>query len=498
MHEEKGVRHYLSVAMALCLALLFCTPAWAIKVEDIPERFYEIVPKEAAAHIPPQILEKLTYEDLWEFILAKDCGELYYLRDVCVEDWEGLRPEQVKMLLGVMPGFPFVPARFERAAKDAYGRGIFLYLEWDIFENGDGTADVTLRYRSRRPSGYLAFTAPGGWAGTQVGPVYSDNRLDGEDKQWGFGLLFNDEDPAEVGGHIRWRDKTVNGGANEFYARLGVINEYRERLKGLPVSSLHRDRLATLDLKYGWNNAPEVRRHVSQWGLSAGAYVSDAFVIEGDPYAPGLPRADVDPEGTAGYAGVYWESAWQDRVVAPTDGWRYYFEMQQHVGDWSFNRTRFDMRRYAPAPSILGYKQECDPVTCDGNVARHFPPASVALQIQGDLMGAHDVPYSQEVHVYDHAYMRGYDDDSAFGTKFLGLRGEYRFAIDKDRKFDGIVFSDHGWIGEDLDDLESLSAYGAGVVFTPPLLKSAKVGLHYGRAYNGESDKFGLTLGYSF
>jgi hypothetical protein len=475
-----------------------CTPAWAIRVEDIPERFYEIVPKEAIGMIPPPILEKLTYEDLWEFIQAKDCGQLYRLREVCVEDWEGLRPEQVKMLLGAMPGFPFVPARFERAAKQAYGKGIFLYLEWDIYDNGDGTADVTLRYQSRRPSGWLLFTAPGGWAGTQVGPVYSDNRLDGEDKQWGFGLLFNSEDPEEVGGHIRWRDKTVNNGNNEFYARLGVINEYRERLKGLPVVSRHRDRLASADLRYGWNNAPLVKRQQSQWGLSAGAYVSDAIEIEGDPYAPGLPRADVDPEGTAGYIGTYWESAWQDKVVSPTDGWRYYFELQQHFGDWSFNRVRLDFRKYAPAPSPFGYDEHCDPVGCDQNVASHYAPAAIALQVQADIMGAHDVPYSQEVHVYDHVYMRGYDDDAAFGTKFIGARGEYRFAIDEQHKYEGLLFTDFGWIGEDLDDLESLAAYGAGIVFTPPLLDSAKVGLHYGQAFNGESDRFGLTLGYVF
>ena len=83
------------------------------------------------------------------------------------------------------------------------------------------------------------------------------------------------------------------------------------------------------------------------------------------------------------------------------------------------------------------------------------------------------------------------------GTKLLAARGEYRFSLNARRDADGFVFSDHAWIGEQLDALRPLHAYGAGLITTIPVYE-VKLGAYVGSSYDGTDSTWGLAFGYQF
>jgi len=94
--------------------------------------------------------------------------------------------------------------------------------------------------------------------------------------------------------------------------------------------------------------------------------------------------------------------------------------------------------------------------------------------------------------------IRGYGYDTWAGTKFVGARAEYRFTFDEARRYEGFVFTDNGWVGENLAELESVNAWGFGGLFELPIYGGFKVGAWLGQAFDGSDNTWGLAFGSQF
>jgi hypothetical protein len=145
-----------------------------------------------------------------------------------------LDPELAKLILQVPQGAPYIEKRFVRLAKRAYGRGVFSWLEWAVFENTDGSVDLQLYYASGDPQVWIpepGYSAVGGWLG---GVRYQDHYYGGEDKQLTAGINFAEEAPEDVGLHASFSDNTVNGGRNSYSISASVLNDWRRRKQAAP------------------------------------------------------------------------------------------------------------------------------------------------------------------------------------------------------------------------------------------------------------------------
>jgi len=488
------------VSCTLVLLLLCARVAHAITLDEIPRETRERLPEFLLYLVDPQALAALSLADIEEFADAYESGELHFVAECDVIQHSGpLSPELAKLVLQVPQGAPYIEKRFVRLAKQAYGRGIFSWLEWAVIENSDGSVNVQLYYSSSDPQVWIpepGYSAVGGWL---LGARYQDFYYGGKDRQLTAGIGFAEEAPEDVGLHASLADNTLNGGKNSYSISASVLNDWRRRLNGTPAVADLRQRTLRADSSYSWRTVNLLGLPSETITAGTGIYHQDHEVFFGDPTAGGTaPRSDFSQTGTAGYVSVGWGSANRDQTFTPSEGYSYSARLEQHVGDFPFNRFTVDLRRYIPARNILGHGVE--PIQGFGNrndIARQFPAASIALQAQASLAGG-DVPYSQETRLGNANIVRGYNYDYYVGTKLLAARAEYRFALDQARANEAFVFTDHAWLGEDESRLESFDTYGLGGIFRLPIYGGFKVGAYMGWAFDGGDSSYGLALGYQF
>jgi hypothetical protein len=297
---------------------------------------------------------------------------------------------------------------------------------------------------------------------------------------------------------LSWTDNTLDGGTDAVSARLQVYNDWRVRLAGTAQETSFRDRITTADASYAWADAAPLSGNPSRITVGAGAYEQDRWAYRGDPNAPGLPRADVRAEGSAGYVSVGWSNIRRDSALLPREGWYYNVTGEQHFGDWNYTRVKADLRRYYPAANIMGvHVPRVREDGCPNNIEQQFAPATFAIQAQLDLATG-DVPYSQERRLGNMDVERGYPYEKYPGIRVLGVREEYRFALDQQRNYEAYVFNDNAFVGETFEGLESMSSVGGGAICRLPFLAGMKVGAYYGRAITDPEDSWGLSMGYAF
>ncbi len=487
-----------AIAGIVLALVLSAQSVWAITYDEIPDDVRRRLPEMVLRLVDPAALAALTVDDLREFADAYEEGRLRFVADVQVEAASGpLKPELAILLLQVPRGAPYVESRFVRLAKQAYGRGIFSSLEWAAYPNQDGSVDIHLWYSSRRSS----FWAPDGsydaLAGWLAGVRYEDLYYGGENKQLKAAVMFNEEYTDEVNVRASWADNTLNGGHSGYSVAASLRSDWRRRMKFTTNQVNLRQRVARLDTGYSWfgQRLGELDGSLT---LGAGVYDQDHFVIAvSEELEEGLPRTDFDQAGTAGYLSLAFSSSESDMSFTPRDGHFYQLKADGHGGAFDFSRLTIDLRRYVPAPNILGY---VPPPVCDGermNIRHQFPTASLAFQLQARMADG-DVPYSEEVRIGRSDVARGLPWDQYVGTKLVAGRAEYRFNIDRSGESELFVFCDHAAVGETFDDLESFHTYGIGGVFKVPIYGGIKLGAYYGGSFDHEDSGYGLVFGYQF
>ncbi len=473
-------------------------PAWAITYDEIPLDVRSQLQEGMLEMFDPAVLEHLSVEDIREYARSFEAGEMRFVADVRVEEAGGpLTPEQAALILQVPRGAPYVPSRFLRLAKQAYGSGVFSRLEWAVYENLDGSVDIQLWYSSRDPSfiapdiGYYAL------AGWQLGARYENMYYGGGNKRLAYGAQFATDYPEEPRLHLNWSDSTLSGGKEGYSLNANVHSDWRQRLHGSPLQANIRQRTSRIDGAYSWGGA-KLAGLDGTFSLGAGVYHQDHFVLAGDPTMEGtLPRSNVEQAGDAGFVSLNWRDSSTDMIFTPRDGHVVSLRAEQHAGDFNFSSASVDIRRYFPAANILGREGSC---ACDGvrhDIRDFFPKASLAVQLQaGSAWGG--VPYSYETRLGGSQMVRGYPSDSYVGTKYGAARMEYRFSLDDLSQYELFVYSDHAGLGEDFSDIEGFHTYGMGGLFTLPVYGGIKFGAYYGGSYDGEEDTYGFTFGYQF
>lgn len=490
------------LALALFAVLLCSAPAHALTLDEIPADLKARLPDflwQNIAAIDPRALEFLTVADLCEYADAYESGTLRFVDQVEVCECGGpLTQELAELVLQVPSGAPFIEERFVRLAKEAYGIGVFSSLRWAVTENEDESVSIQLWYKSNNPQSLLPDISYSSVGRLLYGLHYRDLYYGMENKQLEAALGSSGREPDEPTGLLSWTDNTLNGGTNAVSAKLQVYNDWRVRLGGTAQETRFRDRIASADVSYAWTDQPPLRCNPSRLTLGGGIYQQDRWAYRGDPNTPGLPRADVREEGGAGYLSLGWSNIKRDSLLLPREGWYYSVTGEQHFGDWNFTRFKADLRHYTPARNILGvYVPRIMQGGNVNNIEQQFPAASFAVQAQLDLATG-DVPYSQERRLGNMEAQRGYPYDKYPGIRVLGLRGEYRFALDQNRNYEMYVFNDNAFVGETFRGLESLSSVGAGAIVRLPFNEGMKVGAYYGKAISDPDDSWGVSLGYAF
>ncbi|MBN2081040.1 hypothetical protein JW859_02415 [bacterium] len=448
--------------------------------------------------IEPAALAVLSLDDLEEFADAYQRGQMRFVAEVVIEDSSGpLTPEQAALVLQVPQGAPYVEARFARMAKWAYGQGIFSRLEWEVWENTDGSVDIHLWYASRQSTVLAPDVSYNSLAGWLYGVRYDDYYYGGQNKQFHASTQFSENFGNEPKVRLAWTDNTVNHGRNSYYVTGQVYSNWRQRLRDTTNQMNIRPRAVELDAGYAWNG-------VKLGGLSGsvtvgvGGYNQDFYVLGvHQDLADDLPRSDFSHEGGGGYVSLAYSSARRDMLFTPRDGYYLMSRVEQHLGDFNFQRFKLDARKYIPVPNILGREPQRIRDEKHLDVRRMFPTASLAFQLQGNFADG-DVPYNREIWVDSSNVARGFLYDSHAGTKLISGRAEYRFSIDNAGEYEGFVFSDHAGLGETLDDLQAFHSYGLGTLMTIPIYGGIKVGGYYGFSYDGADNGWGLSFGYQF
>ena len=484
--------------MLCACALLSAAPARAISPGEIPDDLRRRLPEFILTIIPPQSLAYLSVADLEEYADAYEQGELHFVAECRVEQHNGpLSPELAQLVLQVPVGAPYIEARFERLAQRAYGQSIFTSLSWAIHQNTDGSVDVQLWYTSGDPEAWVPDIGYNVLSGLLYGVKYQNFLVGGRNRQEIAGLQLSAEDPAEPRVYGSWTDQTLNGGDNSYSLALSVGDDWRRRRRDSPEAADIRQRIAELDGSYSWKLQGADTVGQKSWGLQAGLFGQDSFV---DAQASGFgtgPRESLDQAGTSGYLAVTLGDQDVDSRFTPRRGGSWRATAQQYVGDFDFSRLTLDARYYKPVRNLLGVEAEpADKDGCRQDVRRTLPGASLAVQAQAVLADG-EVPFSQESRLGDATVIRGYPYDHYAGTKQLGLRGEYRFAVSASRDNDAFVFVDSALIGEKLDNLESLASYGAGATFKLPVF-GVSAGLYYGLSFDGAESGYGFAVGYQF
>jgi outer membrane protein assembly factor BamA len=258
-----------------------------------------------------------------------------------------------------------------------------------------------------------------------------------------------------------------------------------------------RHRTARLDGSYSWNGI-ELGNLAGAITTGAGVYNQDYYVLAvHEEIADDLPRMDVTQEGAASYVSLAYSGAQRDMIFTPHEGHYFVARAEQHFGDFNFSRFQLDVRKYVPVGNVFGHREQ---QVRDGtrlNIARQFPTASFAAQVQSTLETG-DVPFSQEVRLDTTHVARGFLHDSHAGTKLVSGRVEYRLDVDSAGEYEMYLFSDHAGLGETLSDMEGFHSWGVGSILTVPIYGGFKLGGYYGFSYDGADDGWGLAFGYQF
>jgi hypothetical protein len=478
----------------MALLLLVRTPAHAVRYEDIPYELRRRLPEFVLRIANPQALAALSLDDLGEFADAYEEGRLHFVNEVRVEGSGGpLTPEYAKLVLQIPEGAPYIEQRFLRIAKAAYGNGIFSSLEWEVHENADTSVDILLWYSSNNPVQIAPDVGISGVAGILYGVQYLDLYHDGQDKQITAGVQLSENFADEPRIYGSYADNTLNRGRNGYSVSASVGNDWRTRIKGVSRAQL-RARVSRADATYSWiDRKPSGTQRLS---VGTGMYHQDVAVLAGDPTGGG--QVEFDQEGTGEYVSVQLSQGKQDQLFTPKKGHSLRIRAEKHVGDFDFQQFSVDAREYIPVANILGKKPDtAERYGGRNNIKRFFPTASIGVQVQASVADGH-VPYTEEIYLGSTTALRGYRGSRAVGTKMIGARAEYRFTLDDDRKNEAFIFTDHALIGDDLDDMESLSTVGAGALVKLPIYGGIKLGGYYGRAIDGSDSSYGIALGYQF
>ncbi len=490
---------YRVITISLALAFMLCQSALAITVDEIPREVRMKLPDFLFYLINPQALAMLSLEDITEYANAWESGDFHFVNDVRVESSGGpIPPSLATLILQVPQGAPYIESRFVRIAKNAVGQGAFTSLQWRVFENSDSSVDLQIYYESGEPVSWIPDIGSNVINGWTLGMKYQDMYYGGKDRQLMAGVSTGMDVPDEVNAYASFRDNTVNGGWNSYSISGSVRSDGRRRRNRSAAVADIRDRISRVDGSYSWNGKPWFGE---PGGLSAGAglYNQEHYLVGGDPTAGGTaPRSDFSQSGTAGYASVAWGGGRKNLMFTPSHGSTYVGRLEQHLGDFTFTRFTYDVRKYIPADNILGYGV----VSVDNNgnlndIKQMFPAASISLQAQASIADG-DVPYSQEIRLGNAGILRGIPYDYYAGTKMFAGRGEYHFALGNSRAYEGFVFSDHAVIGEEFGNMEAFNTYGIGGLANLPIYGGFKLGAFFGWEYDGGDDTWGLALGYQF
>lgn len=482
----------------LLVLVLSMQTASAITYDEIPDRVRHRLPEFLLTMLDPAALAALSIADLEEFADAYQFGTMRFVADVQVESSGGpLTPQQAMLVLQIPQGAPYIEKRFVRLAKAAYGQGIFSYLEWEVYENSDGSVDIHLWYSSRDNVLIAPDLSYDPLAGYLYGVRYEDFYYGGKNRQFATGFQLSEQYAKEPRLYASWTDNTLSNGQNSYSLSAAVQSDWRERLKRTTNQMNLRHRTARLDGSYSWNGQ-QLAGLAGAVTLGVGIYNDDYYVLAvHEDIADDLPRSDIDQAGTGGYVSLAYSGAHRDMLFTPREGNYFVARAEQHVGDFNFNRFQIDLRKYQPATNVFGHEPQ---QVRDGtrlNIARQFPTASLAAQVQAILSGG-GVPFRQEVRLNSSQVARGFLHDNAVGTKLVAGRLEYRFDVDAAGDYEVYVFSDHAGLGESLGDLEGFHSWGLGTIFTVPVYGGFKLGAYYGFSYDGAEDGWGLAFGYQF
>jgi hypothetical protein len=473
-------------------------PALAVTYDEIPDSIKQRLPEFLLTMLDPAALAALSLEDLEEFADAYQFGKMRFVADVIIERSGGpLTPEQATLILQIPQGAPYIEERFVRIAKAAYGNGLFASLQWAVYENTDGSVNIHLWYSSRDSEQIIPDISFDSIAGFLYGVRYQDLYYGGENKQLTAGIQTNEEYAREVYVHGSWTDNTLNNGKNSYSISASVQSDWRERMKKTTNQMNIRHRTARLDGSYSWNGV-DLGNLGGAITTGAGLYSQDYYVLAmHEDIADGLPRMDVTQEGAGGYVSLAYSGAKRDMIFTPHDGHYFVARAEQHLGDFNFTRFKLDIRKYKPAGNVFGHREQQVQDNLRMDIARQFPTASIAMQVQS-VLETGDVPFSQEIRLDSTRVARGFLHDSVVGTKLVSGRMEYRFDLDKAGEYEMYLFSDHAGLGETLDNLEGFHSWGVGSILTVPIYGGFKLGGYYGFSYDGADDGWGLAFGYQF
>lgn len=448
----------------------------------------------------PRVLAALTLGDLEEFADAYEKDELRFISEVDVVEHDGpLDPRVAQLLLQTVPGAPYIEKRFVRMAKQAYGRGVFSQLKWAVRENDDGSVNVELQYKSGNPRALVPVIGHNVISRYSFGVEYHDFLYGNKDRELLLRAEDSQKDPDEPALLASYTDNTVNNGRNTLNVTAQVADQWRRRFQGRPEEADMRSRLSRLDLSYSWVEKQNLGLKRNEVGVSAGFLDQQFLLYRGDPTLNGTaPRSNTSQRGDVVRTSLFWANSDRDAILVPRRGWSTRVEAEHYFGDFDFTRVTLDARRYIPTGNLLG--RRCRPTGMDGrlnDIRCQFPPASLAIQLQGSIANG-DVPYSEEDRLDNSSIMRGLTKDRYIGIKKVGLRAEYRFALDESRNYEAFVFTDHAFFGEKMATLEAVDSYGLGTVLRLPIYSGIKAGAWYGRTFDGADAAYGLALGYMF
>ncbi|MCB1187633.1 hypothetical protein KDL29_10760 [bacterium] len=491
-------------ALLVLVCMLACArPAAAITYDEIPDDVLDVLPQFIFQLIDPQALAYLTAEDLREYADAYDEGRMHFIADVRVVEHTGtLDPDLAVLILQVPQGAPYIEERFLRLAKQAYSRQIFSSLSWQVWENKDGSVNIDIRYTSQNPQNWVPEPSYTSLAGGLVGVRYNDFFFDNSNKQLSASLGVATKEADDPYGSFSFTDNTLNGGRNSESYSASVANTWRTRKRDTigEVAEI-RTRVSRVDYAYGFNGEAPLGRLPGSWGVGAGIFRHEAWVYAGNPNGSGVaPRGDFSPTGNGVETYITWSSGERDSTFLPKKGWSYSARASKTFGNFDSQRFRLDLRRYIPVHNIAGpqVRTELEPgIGVENDIRDFFDTASLSVQLQADLADG-KVPWASELIAGGAGNVRGYTYDTYAATKFVGARAEYRCTLDKSRNYEAYVFSDNGFIGETLDDMESLNSWGVGGLFKLPIYGGFKVGGWIGQAWDGSDNSWGLAFGSQF
>ncbi len=488
----------------MLLAACCCVrPAQAITYEEIPDDVLDILPAFMFQLIDPQALAFLTAEDLREYARAYEDGRMHFIADVRVVEHSGpLDPSLALLILQIPQGAPYVEERFIRLAKQAYSRQMFTSLSWQVWENKDGSVNIDIRYTAGNPQTFIPEPSYSALAGALVGLRYNDFFYDNSNKQLAASLGFATDEPDDPYGSFSFTDNTLNGGRNSESFSASVANSWRTRERdSLGEAAELRTRVSRVDYAYGFNGDAPLGDIPGSWALGAGFYRHEAWVYAGNPNGIGTaPRSDFSMTGNGLETYLTWSSGQRDSTFLPKEGWSYNARLSHTFGNFDSSRFRVDLRRYEPVHNIFGPQKRDAPeegIGLENDIRDFYETASVAVQLQADIADG-NVPWAYEQIIGGGSNVRGYTYDTWAATKFIGARTEYRFTLDPARRYEAYVFSDNGFVGENLTELESLNAWGVGGLFQLPIYGGFKIGAWLGQSWDGSDNSWGLAFGSQF